>query len=211
MRFFNGVSVAELERRARALDDKTQDPEGWRMRSSSSGFLGQDESLLQVLEEDARLVASLGTSCEHLAQLVEEGVRHLPPTDFFVSGQRSLFYNEEGDAEELQEWSHEWRLQRGEFSLIVTPATARWIRKYGFFQGRTAYRADPRMILAVLQPDADLQPARQLLEERRAEDLRRRQAERQQLLLEWDRVRGDPEADAFFQHQIDKLDLVHVG
>eukprot|EP01126_Amoeba_proteus_P021547 TRINITY_DN218_c0_g1_i45.p1 TRINITY_DN218_c0_g1~~TRINITY_DN218_c0_g1_i45.p1 ORF type:complete len:102 (-),score=9.83 TRINITY_DN218_c0_g1_i45:332-637(-) len=47
----NGLPITEIERRARALLDKTEDPTCWRCRSSS-GFLGPGQSFKEVLLKD---------------------------------------------------------------------------------------------------------------------------------------------------------------
>lgn len=62
----NGLSIEEIERRARPLDDKSVDPTSWRFRCGD-GFLGVHESFKGVLKHDWETVAALGTSHQQIA------------------------------------------------------------------------------------------------------------------------------------------------
>jgi hypothetical protein len=61
----NGISIEEIERRAKPLVDKTEDPLTWRCRSSC-GFLGEHESFKDNLLTSFAQLQSLGTSNEEL-------------------------------------------------------------------------------------------------------------------------------------------------
>lgn len=66
--------VAEIESRAAPLEDKTDDPLRYRVRSSS-GFLAPEESFLSRLKLDSETVLSLHVTHEHLAEQLESLLR----------------------------------------------------------------------------------------------------------------------------------------
>jgi len=57
----NGIPLAEIDRRAQPLKDKTQDKEFWRCRSFN-GFLDEGQSIKDCLLCDWNLVTRLGTT-----------------------------------------------------------------------------------------------------------------------------------------------------
>jgi hypothetical protein len=65
----NGISITELERRAKPINDNTTD-ETWNCRSFD-GFLGEGEKLKNVLIADWQLVQSLNISHHWIAATIE--------------------------------------------------------------------------------------------------------------------------------------------
>jgi hypothetical protein len=97
MTTFNGLTVECIERRARALIDRTDDADEWRYRSAT-GFLSRNEQLLHAIECDAATLARLGVSKEHVAASIR---RILRPVRLANSAERRCVrrtaYNDAGE------------------------------------------------------------------------------------------------------------------
>jgi len=155
----NGRSIADLERDMRpgAL--------------STAGFLGQDESLIEVLVEDNRYVVDeLGLTHQELAWHLRL-LGYLPNKEsgFLYKGRRfrseyvGYLGSQQSPFEDGTETNNEttiYNLDNGKemwFSMLVPDM----IERYGFYEGKgTKYRVDPREIVEVLDFLKDGQQAR---------------------------------------------------
>lgn len=95
----NGVPIEEIDRRCHPLEDRTQDPACWRLRSAT-GFIPDGAKLTDVLRRDWETVLhTLGTTHTELAALLAEVVatarslrrpRSLTPVEFAFRGATRL-------------------------------------------------------------------------------------------------------------------------
>ncbi|MDP2436353.1 MAG: hypothetical protein Q8P67_11455 [archaeon] len=163
--FFNGLGLKEIQRRARVLKDRTEDPLTWRYRSSS-GFLGEEELLEDVISKDEQLVRELGSSHLELADMLasvvssaralDEAEQRMPERVLSFRGQQlhvtcqpymspqfSLFWNEAAAGSvHNTSWSAEYHISHPGlpgYSLLVGGDDRRgsidFIRHLGFYQG----------------------------------------------------------------------------
>ncbi len=218
---FNGLSLAVVERRCRPCEDKS-DPD-WKCMSST-GFLAADESFLAVLARDQRALARLGVSCGHLAQRLRALMERLSGEEgalsdeagqvrytrtWFVSPQYSPFFNDKrGDGRHEAGWSEEWKVRRGEVSLVLTRGALDMAECFGFFEGgldgSNRYRIDPDTAVCLLEgrvaPEA--MEYRQL---RRRHKNRERAREKERLVAEMAGKMHKPGAREFLEEQLRRL------
>jgi len=154
LRSLAGVPIAELEARMR--------PGGRGPGGSDAGFLGPEESLLEVLcADNAYVVDELGWTHQELArsllllvaygesnegEFVYRGMRFDVEVVAFKGYQHSPF--EDGTRTNRDATIR--NLDEGE-SLTLSMLVPLMIERYGFYEGTgTSYRVDPRDVVAVL-------------------------------------------------------------
>lgn len=133
---------------------------------SYDGFIGEDESLIEVLLEANQTVRERGYTHEILANWLDlamlasqssEGKFSFNEMEFEVfcagtvsRGQESPFKNSELENDpEADGWDgHYWvkKLTTGR-NFEFTPPIPRWARKYGFYEGDSPYRVDPALVI----------------------------------------------------------------
>jgi len=67
----NGLSLKEIETRARPIDDNTTDPQNWKYRSFD-GFLGHDEFFKQIIREDFHTLQKLGSNADMMSECLKK-------------------------------------------------------------------------------------------------------------------------------------------
>lgn len=151
----NGQPIADLERDMR--------PEAASEVSSTAGFLGPDESLIEVLASDNRYVVDqLGLTHQQLAQHLRVLAAIAEKTDgqeFLYRGSRFRATAQYSRGYQLSPFRDGTKTnvditlenltngEKLEYSLLVPLM----IERYGFYEGRgTAYRVEPARIVAIL-------------------------------------------------------------
>ncbi len=159
----NGVPIATLEARMRPFS-VTGHHYGM---YSYDGFLGADESLVDLLISDNRVVIDAGFTHENLAHWLEIAMSGIKEGYFYFvinemrfsckhvgthsKGQTSPFANPDlqVDPEDIS-WDGEYEvinLDTGRRVSFTLPMR-NWILKYGFYQGHgTQFRVDPRKVI----------------------------------------------------------------
>lgn len=95
----NGIPIEEIDRRCQPLEDRTQDPECWRLRSAA-GFIPEGTKLTDFLKRDWETVLhTLGTTHTEVAALLTEVIstaqsmrcaRSLKPVELTFRGKTRL-------------------------------------------------------------------------------------------------------------------------
>lgn len=159
-----GIPLERLERRLRpqlkldyydpAFEKKEHDGFG---NYSQKGFLGLDESLLDVVHADWQIVEKYGTTHPEIARLLEKAIKGqaLPNPEYtfkFIAStdgvQRCPWECKSvGSSDIITIYHNDQRLRQA----IVTELHPHLIGEHYFFEGRkTIYRADPEIVIPAL-------------------------------------------------------------
>lgn len=159
----NGISISELEERMRPNQFEGM---GFGMYSYD-GFLGDNESLIEVLLKANRIVKENGYTHQQLADWMElainawqnqEGKFEYYGMKFKVSymgtvsaGQESPFRNSKVEQDpETQDWDGEYEIRNlttGRW-IKFTPPLPHWVRNWGFYEGfETPYHVSPQGLI----------------------------------------------------------------
>jgi hypothetical protein len=222
-RLWNGLATEAVERRCRALEDKS-DPE-WPCMSSV-GFLAPGERLEAVVARDAAALARLGLTAAQLAERLRallmlfgdaqegavttaEGARVRFVRRWFVGAQYSPFRNSAGPMRRHEEgWSDEWKVRSDCASLVLTRGGLDMLEDFGFCQGgldgSSRYRLDPDAVVALLSGN-DSPGAESFRNLRKAFRNAKRREQREALLRDMRDRMHEEGADEFLQQQLKKL------
>lgn len=122
-----GISIEELEKRMRPGN------------FSQAGFIGQDESLIQVLKDDNIFVLSQDLIHQKLIADLSGGIRR---KQMYLGGQRSVF--DDGSRTNVDIYNEK---PNSEVTLKYSGLLPNYILRYGFYEGNTIYRLSPEEIM----------------------------------------------------------------
>mmetsp|Transcript_10326 Transcript_10326/g.12727 ORF Transcript_10326/g.12727 Transcript_10326/m.12727 type:complete len:271 (-) Transcript_10326:21-833(-) len=159
----NGLSLADLQRRALPLLDRTLDRDEWRYRSAE-GFIAEGEVLEEIMAKDKDSMALIGYDKESLASLIRNAMMEADKTvqdrynlpfsitfqgqnievtkNWYMSPQYSFLYNEKlSDSEFNESWQCEYRFENQENGLEIliggdkTRGVVHYVEWLGFCEG----------------------------------------------------------------------------
>ncbi len=159
LKLINGIDIGALERQMR--------PGAPGHTGSDAGFLGHDESLLEVMAEDNRFVVErLGLAHQDLARplllLGHFARRQTRPRTVKLGDMKfkvsAIHYNgsQYSPFEDHTSASTDVTVinMRTGHGLTYSPLVPLMIERYGFYEGKgTSYRVDPRSILDLLRTE----------------------------------------------------------
>ncbi len=150
----NGVAIETIENRAR--------PGGY----SYSGFIGSDERFVDVLIRDNEFVLSNGFTHQDLAEPLLEAMR-VENGEFtfrerryrvgaqYWRGMQDSIFNDRLDTNKDYMITD---IETGE-TISFSGLIPEFIKRYGFYEGDTDYRLDPRDIIRMFFPDREIAEA----------------------------------------------------
>ncbi len=168
LKSINGEKIRTLEDRMRPAGSRDLEPEQGRGRLSNAGFLGEDESLIDVVTEDNDTVHGMGTTHRELAKFLtyfQRAEEYIKEQGLKVENWGKLAYEKNGRTyifiphgwagyqespfNDRALTSHDYSITCIEdgSKIAYSGLLPHFIFNYGFYEGKgTGYRLDPKEI-----------------------------------------------------------------